>query len=133
MGIKKLFTADYEFHASVKMLYPYIQTASGLSEWFCDDVKINNQSKSLTFFWDNEEHKAVQAAHRVNHMVKFEFLPETEEDKRNPSYLEMRLETNELTQSVFLHIADYSDFDDQKELRDLWDDLVGGLKKIVGG
>ena len=39
---KKLFTADYEIHASIKMLYPYIQTASGLSEWFADDVTINN-------------------------------------------------------------------------------------------
>lgn len=133
MGAKKLFTADYEFHASVKMLYPYIQTASGLSEWFCDDVKINNENKSLTFFWDNEEHRAVQVAHRVNHSVKFEFLPESEPDSRDPSYLEMRLETNELTQTVFLHISDYSDFDDLKELHDLWDDLVGELKKIVGG
>ena len=38
---KKLFTADYEVHASIKMLYPYIQTASGLSEWFAEDVTIN--------------------------------------------------------------------------------------------
>ena len=36
---KKLFTDDFEIHASIKMLYPYIQTASGLSEWFADDVK----------------------------------------------------------------------------------------------
>jgi hypothetical protein len=26
---KKLFTADFEVHASTKMLYPYIYTASG--------------------------------------------------------------------------------------------------------
>jgi hypothetical protein len=133
MGKKRLFSADYEFHASVKMLYPYLQSASGLSEWFCDDVKINNESKTLTFFWDNEEHQAVQAAHRVNHSVKFEFLPENSDDQADPSYLEFRLETNDLTQSVFLHITDYSDFEDQKELQDLWDDLVGDLKKIVGG
>lgn len=133
MNTKKLFTSEYEFHASVKMLYPYIQTASGLAEWFCDDVKINNENKTLTFFWDNEEHKALQVAHRTNHFVKFEFLPESDIDKSNPSYLEMRLETNELTQSIFLHIADYSDFDDQKELQYLWDGLVDNLKTIVGG
>jgi uncharacterized protein YndB with AHSA1/START domain len=133
MAKKKLFTADYEFHASVKMLYPYIQTASGLAEWFCDDVKINNENKTLTFLWDNEEHKALQAAHRVNHSVKFEFLPENEEDRKDPAYLEFRLEMNELTQTVFFHIVDYSDFEDQKELHDLWDGLVGTLKTIVGG
>ncbi|NBP70996.1 MAG: ATPase [Cytophagia bacterium] len=133
MGAKRLFSTDYEFHASAKMLYPYLQTASGLAEWFCDDVKINNESKTLTFLWDNEEHKAIQVAHRANHSVKFQFLPEGEEDENDPAYLEFKVETNDLTQTVYLHISDYSDFEDQKELHDLWDDLVGDLKKIVGG
>ncbi len=133
MANKSLFTADYEIHASVKMLYPYIQSASGLSEWFADDVKINNNDKSLTFFWDNEEHRARQVAHRTNHFVRFEFFPENENDKEDPSYLELRLEANELTQSIFLKIEDYSDFDDQKELSDLWDSLVDTLRKTVGG
>lgn len=130
---KKLFTADYEIHASIKMLYPYIQTASGLAEWFADDVNINNSDKVFTFFWDNEEHKARQTAHRTNHFARFEFLPENEEDVKDPSYLEFRLEVNELTQTVFLKVYDYSDFDDQKELHDLWDSLVDLLRKAVGG
>ncbi len=94
MAKKKLFTADYEIHASIKMLYPYIQTASGLAEWFADDVNINNQKKTFIFFWDNEEHSARMAAHRTNHFVKFEFLPENEEDEKDPSYFELRLEFN---------------------------------------
>ncbi|HEX5169757.1 MAG TPA: START-like domain-containing protein [Cyclobacteriaceae bacterium] len=130
---KKSFTADYEIHASIKMLYPYIQTASGLAEWFADDVNINNEDKTFLFYWDNEEHKARQAAHRTNHFVRFEFLPESEEDEKDPSYFELRLEFNELTQSVFLKVIDYSDFEDQKELNDLWDGLVDNLRKTVGG
>jgi hypothetical protein len=133
MSSKKLFTADYEVHASIKMLYPYIQSASGLSEWFADDVRINNIDKTFNFIWDNEEHKARMTAHRTNHFVKFEFLPETEEDERDPAYFELRLEFNELTQSVFLKVTDYSDFDDLRELNDLWDGLVENLRKIVGG
>jgi uncharacterized protein YndB with AHSA1/START domain len=130
---KKLFTADYEIHASIKMLYPYIQTASGLAEWFADDVTINNEDKSFTFFWDNEEHKAMQVAHRTNHFVRFEFVPESKEDKHDPSYFELRLEFNDLTQSVYLKISDYSDFDDLRELNDLWDGLIEALRKTVGG
>lgn len=133
MTKKRLFAADYEIHASIKMLYPYIQTAGGLSEWFADDVKINNEDKTYTFFWDNEEHRARQSAHRTNHFARFEFLPETDADIKDPSYFELRLEFNELTQSVFLKVLDYSDFDDQKELQDLWDSLVDALKKTVGG
>ena len=133
MAKKKLFTGDYEVHASIKMLYPYIQTASGLAEWFADDVSINNSDKTFTFFWDHEGHKARQVAHRTNHFARFEFLPESPEDEKDPSYFELRLEFNELTQSVFLKVSDYSDFDDVKELHDLWDGLMEALRKTVGG
>jgi len=133
MSNKKLFTTDYEIHASIKMLYPYIQSASGLSEWFAEDVKINNEDKVHTFLWDNEEHKARQAAHRTNHFVRFEFLPESKEDEDDPSYFELRLEFNELTQSVYLKVSDYSDFDDMRELQILWDGLIESLRKTVGG
>lgn len=133
MTKKKLFTADYEIHASVKMLFPYLQSASGLAEWFADDVKINNMSKVYTFIWDNEEHKARQVANRTNHFVRFEFLPENSDDEKDPSYFELRLEFNELTQSVFLKIFDYSDLTDTKELNDLWHSLIDALRKTVGG
>jgi uncharacterized protein YndB with AHSA1/START domain len=133
MAKKRLFTSDYEIHASVKMLYPYIQTAGGLAEWFADDVRINNINKTFKFLWDHEEHIAKQVAFRTNHFARYEFLPEGPDDEKDPSYLEFRLEFNELTQSVYLKIFDYSDFDDQNELQDLWDGLVDNLRKTVGG
>jgi len=129
---KSLFTKDFEVHASIKMLYPYIQTASGLSEWFADNVNISPE-KVFTFVWDHEEHKAVMTAHRANHFVRFEYLPETKEDEKDPSYFELRLEVNELTQTTFLKVIDYSDFDDLKELDDLWEGLVENLRNVVGG
>ena len=132
MAKKQLFTADYELHASVKLLYPYIQSASGLSEWFADDVRTSPE-KIFTFVWDNEEHKAHMISHRTNHFVRFEYLPEVEVDKKDPSYFELNLEVNELTQMTFLKVYDYSDFDDMEELQDLWNGLVENLKKVVGG
>ena len=133
MGSKKLFTADYEIHASVKMLYPYIQTAGGLSEWFADDVRINNINKTFKFYWDHEERIAKLVAFRTNHFTRFEFLPEPSTIDSDPSYLELRLESNDLTQSVYLKVIDYSEFDDMQELKDLWDSLIENLKKTVGG
>jgi len=133
MAKKKLFTADYEIHASIKMLYPYIQTAGGLAEWFADDVNINNSDKTYIFIWDNEKHVAKQVAHRTNHFARFEFMPENDDDVRDPSYFELRLEFNEMTQSVYLKVFDYSDFDDLQELEGLWDSLIETLRKTVGG
>lgn len=129
---KNLFTADYEIHASIKMLYPYVQTASGLAEWFADDVTISPE-KVFTFTWDNEQHKAIMASHRTNHFARFEYLPESKEDEKDPSYFELRLEVNELTQTTFLKVMDYSDFEDMGELQDLWDSLIENLRKVVGG
>ena len=129
---KKLFSSDFEIHASIKMLYPYIQTASGLSEWFADDVRISPE-KVFTFVWDNEVRKATMMSHRTNHFAKFQYLPETDADKEDPSYFELRIELNELTQTTFLKVMDYSEFDDLEELQDLWEGLVENLKKVVGG
>jgi len=131
MAKKKLQT-EVEINASKKMLYPYIFSASGLSQWIADDVTVN-EDKIYNFIWDNEDHKARMITHRVNNSVKFEYLPETEEDEDDPSSIELKLEVNELTQTVFIHIIEYTDFDDEEEWVDLWDSMVNALKEIVGG
>jgi len=129
---KHLFTADFEINASKKMLYPYISSASGLSQWFADDVTIN-EDKVYNFIWDDEDHKARMVSHRTHSYVKFEFIPEDEDDAQDPAYFELRLEVNELTQTVFIKITDYSEMDDNEELFDMWEGLIDGLKETVGG
>ena len=125
---KNKFIGEYDFRASKKMLYPYISSASGLAQWFADDVNIN-EDKVFTIIWDGDENKARMVSNRVNHHVKFEFLDDDDDD---PNYLEMKLEVNELTQELFLRVTDYSDID-AEEAQELWDSLVHDLKEIVGG
>ncbi len=129
---KVKFVADFEVRASQKMLFPYLSSASGLSQWFADDVNIN-EDKIYSFFWDGDEFKAKKVSQRANISVKFEFLPETDEDEDDPNYIELKLNINELTQSVFIQITDYSDFDDQQEQLDLYENTVHSLKELIGG
>jgi uncharacterized protein YndB with AHSA1/START domain len=129
---RNTFRAEFEIHASKKMLFPYIFTASGLAQWMADDVTVD-EDKIFNFIWEGDDHKARMAAHRINSFVKFEFLPEAEEDADDPTYIELRLEMNELTQMVFIAITDYSDITDNEELMDLWEGLIHKLKEIVGG
>lgn len=129
---KNKFITEFEINASQKMLFPYLSTASGLAQWFADDVNIN-EDKVYSFLWDGEDHRAIKAAQRTNVSVKFEFLPETDEDKEDPNYIELKLNVNELTQSVFIQITDYSDLDDEEEQEDLWENIVYSLKQIIGG
>jgi len=129
---KKLFSEDYELHVSAKMLYPYIQSAVGLADWVADKVTVDHE-KTYTFEWENEKHKATISSQRINHSVRFTYLPESINDKKDPSYLEFRIEVNEITQSTYLKILDYSDFDDMVELSELWSANIEKLKSIIGG
>lgn len=129
---KNKFITEFEINASQKILFPYLSTASGLAQWFADDVNIN-EDKVYSFLWDGEQHRATKAAQRANVSVKFEFVPETEEDEDDPNYIELKLNVNELTQSVFIQITDYSDLDDEEEQQDLWENIVYSLKQLIGG
>ncbi|SMD37860.1 hypothetical protein SAMN04488029_3498 [Reichenbachiella faecimaris] len=122
------FVGEYEIRASKKMLYPYLSTASGLAQWFADDVNID-EDKIFTVIWDGEENKAKMVSHRTNSQVKFEFISEDED----PNFVEFKIDMNELTQSVFIRVTDYSDMDDAQELEELWESLMTNLREIVGG
>lgn len=125
---KVKFVGEFEMRASKKMLYPFISSASGLSQWFADDVNVNNEDKGLTFIWDGEENKAKIVSSRINHHIKFEF--DSEDD--DPNYVEFVLDINELTNTTFIRVTDYSDMD-AEEAQELWNSLIHDLKEIVGG
>ncbi|GAB3956065.1 hypothetical protein GCM10028805_44760 [Spirosoma harenae] len=124
------FVAEYELRASPKMLFPYISTASGLSQWFASKVNTMPEQR-FDFQWDNESHIARQVSMRQNKGVRFEFL-NTNDDESDNNYVDFRVEQSELTQSTFLRITDYSGTTDEEELKDLWDGLMDKLREIVG-
>lgn len=133
------FEEEYEMRASQKLLYPYINTASGLAQWFADDVVID-EDKIFHFHWNDEQQAARLAAKRRDQYVRFEYLPasddgrvkDVEEGSELP-YVEFYLEKSELTQSVFLRVVDCTNgIDDEEELQDLWDGMVTTLRETVG-
>ena len=87
---KQKFVGEYPINASRKMLFPYLSTATGLCQWFADDVNINNIDKTLIFIVDGEERIAVIDSINKNRYVKFRFLMDGEKPKENDT-LEFRL------------------------------------------
>jgi len=128
---KQKFVGEYQIKASRKMLFPYLSTATGLSQWFADDVNINNIDKTLIFLLDGEERIATIDSIKNNRYVKFRFVNEDEKPKDNDT-LEFRLEINELTQSVFVRVEEYTETDDLEESYQIWDNLLAQLKEIIG-
>lgn len=130
--VKNKFVADYQINASKKIIFQYLSTASGLEEWFADQVRIN-EDKDFIFDFDNEEHYAKIASIRTNSHIKFEFFDPKDPVESDHAYIEFKLEENELTQTMFLKVIDYSDSYDDEESIAIWDGLIGKLKEIIGG
>ncbi|MGB0186699.1 MAG: START-like domain-containing protein, partial [Flavobacteriaceae bacterium] len=49
MSTKVKFELEFPIQASPQLLYNYISTPSGLSEWFADNV--NSRGELFTFIW----------------------------------------------------------------------------------
>ena len=130
--VKNKFVADYQINASKKIVFNYLSTASGLEEWFADEVKIN-EDKNYIFNFDGEDHYARLASQRSNSHVKFEFYDPKNPDESDHSFIEFKLEENDLTQTLFLKVIDYSDSYEDDELVAIWEGMIGRLKEIIGG
>jgi uncharacterized protein YndB with AHSA1/START domain len=129
---KRRFEMEYPINASPKLLFPYLASASGLSQWFCDDVRLDPDHR-FNMVWDKQNHYAEVALQRPGRSIRYVFLDEQKKPLLDANYLDFSLEFSKITDEVFLRVTDYSDHSDEKEQLELWDGLVGKLREQVGG
>ena len=79
MPKKKEFVIEYDFQSSPQLLYQYLSTPSGLSEWFSDDV--NFRGEQYTFFWGETEEYARVLSKKVNEKIRFQWINGEEDEK----------------------------------------------------
>jgi len=108
------------------VLYNRLSTASGLTEWFADDVRV--RGKKYTFIWDESEQIAEMTLQKENRLVCFNWL-EADEDE---SYFEFRITRDELTGDVSLLITDFVEEGEEDESKGLWDTQISDLKHVLG-
>jgi len=122
----KKFELEYVLHASQKVIFDRLSTASGLAEWFADDV--NQKGKNFTFFWDGSEQEAKLLTKKDNRLVRFQWT-ESDDDE---IYFEFRLEIDALTNDLSLIITDFAEEEEIDESIELWDSQIAELKHILG-
>lgn len=115
---------EYVINCSPKVLYNRLSTASGLAEWFADDVRV--QGKRYTFYWEGSEQTAEMTLRKENRLVRFTWL-----DDEN-LYFEFKISQDELTGDVSLIIIDFSEEDEIEGTRELWNTQIADLKHILG-
>lgn len=128
MDDKEKFEMEFVIQASPSLIYQYISTPSGLSEWFADNV--NSRGELFTFIWDGSEEQAKLLSKKSGERVKFRWLVDDEEDSNY--YYEIRIQVDEITKDVSLMITDFAEEDEIDEAKMLWDNQISSLKQVLG-
>lgn len=128
MKPKVKYELEFPIHSSPQLLYQYIITPSGLSEWFSDNV--NSRGEYYTFIWDDSEENAKLVSKKTGEKVKFKWLDE--DGKDTEYYFELKILVDEITNDVSLIVVDFSEEDELPENKLLWESLVSDLKHVIG-
>ena len=125
MSEKIKFELEFVIQSSPQLLFQYLATPSGLSEWFADNV--NSRGERFTFIWDGSEEVARMLKRKTDEFVRFSW-----EHNEDESYFEMRIIVDEITKDVSLFITDFAEEDEIDEAKMLWDNQVSDLKQVIG-
>lgn len=128
MKQKTKYELEFPIHSSPQLLFQYIITPSGLSEWFAENV--NSRGEIYSFIWDDTVEKAKLASKKSGEKVKFRWLDENEND--TDYYFEIRIQVDEITQDVSLIVTDFAEEDELLEAKLLWENLISDLKHVIG-
>ncbi|MDH4403314.1 MAG: START-like domain-containing protein [Flavobacterium sp.] len=128
MNTKVKYELEFQLNSSPQLLYQYISTPSGLSEWFADNV--NSRGEFFTFIWDGSEEKARLTARKSDEKVKFRWIDE--DNKDTDYFFELRILEDEITKDVSLMITDFTFEEDLEEVKLLWESQISDLKHVIG-
>tara|TARA_B100000609_G_scaffold159848_1_gene131429 strand:- start:506 stop:895 length:390 start_codon:yes stop_codon:yes gene_type:complete len=121
------FEMEFPIKVSQKLLFQYISTPSGLSEWFADNV--NSRGEIFIFIWNDSEESAKLIRKINNEKIQFQWLHDEETDY----YFELRIQFDEITKDVSLIVTDFAEDEDEvEESKLLWTNQISDLKKVLG-
>ncbi len=122
------YELEYTLNCSPKVLFSRLSTPEGLSEWFADDVTIDDNI--FTFHWNKTEFKARLSSVRENKLVRFDWTDDGEDKETN--YFEFRIVVHDLTGDLALIITDFAEPDEKEDAIYLWDTQINDLKRVLG-
>ena len=128
MAEKTPFSIEFDIQSSPQLLFPYLSTPSGLSEWFADNV--NSRGEMFTFIWDDSEEYAKLLSKKNNEKVKFQW--QTDDEDQEDYYFEFYIQVDEITKDVSLIVSDFAEDDEIEEAKMLWQNSIADLKQVLG-
>ncbi len=116
---------------SKNIIWTLISTAGGLKKWIADEVE--EQGDRLVFTWgDVWKHHEIRTAFVVESVKNMSFRFCWEEDESEDTFIELRMEKNELTDDYMLHITDFAYDDEKDSILSLWEQNLERLHTNTG-
>ena len=120
------YEMEFPIQVSQRLLFQYLSTPSGLSEWFADNV--NSRGEKFAFIWDDSEESANLVSKKMPEKIRFQWM----DDKDTDYYFELRIQFDEITKDVSLIVTDFAEDGEVEESKMLWTNQVSDLKKVLG-
>jgi uncharacterized protein YndB with AHSA1/START domain len=119
------YTLEYMVRSSPSVLYNFLITPTGLSQWFADTV--DNEGNTYYFSWDNVEDEAELISTDDDEFIRFRW-----DYYEDDEYFEFRIEKSEITGDTILYITDYAEENEVESQKALWDSQIKNLIKRIG-
>ncbi|MCH8904801.1 MAG: hypothetical protein IIA45_12915 [Bacteroidetes bacterium] len=126
MSEKRAYTLEFPIRTNAKILYDFISTSHGLSQWFADHV--DNNDGTYVFTWDGNDNTAKIVEVKAPEFIRFKW-----EDSAEGEYFEFKIIKNEITGDTALVITDFAAENEKEEQKLLWDSQINTLTLRIGG
>ena len=115
---------------SRNIVWKLIGTAPGLSCWIADSVTLNGSA--LTFAWGDawRHHETRQAT--LLKMSPYDRIRWHWNDEEEDTYVEIRMETSQMSGEITLHITDFATEDDEEWTRSAWMHNFANMRTCSG-
>lgn len=120
---------QYEFpmRCQSEILYEYLASGEGLSEWFADEV--TEKGDDFYFSWNGgPEEKATLIRYKPESFVRFRW----EEDEGTKNFFELSIVIDDITEDLALMVTDFADEGEEEENRLYWENLIENLRIKLG-
>lgn len=109
------------------LLWNYVSTAEGLSQWFATTVT-KNADGTMTFDWNGIEQRVAKVVKEVpEEEIVFHWM-----DSAPDEFWSFDISVLDLTDDTVLTVTDYSSPEDIEDDKELWISQIEDLKHIIG-
>lgn len=119
------FSLEFPIRCSPTILFEFLSTPVGLSEWFAD--KVDQRDQTFKFSWNGSDDVAYKLEEVENEYVRYRW-----DYYNDDEFFEFSIEQSPVTNETILTITDFADKYDLKDQENLWSSQVADLKHRIG-